>query len=177
MCIRDRDYYTYWCEMRGSPPAGKTWGNSFIRNPDLKVTRGRWQCIELMMKMNNPVTERNGEMALWLDGKLVSHLGKGFPKGKWVYDKFIPGEGGEGVRWDDRKGGPVTFRVPPGGAPFEGFLWRKDPNLKLNYLWLLCYITKAPPGHVSKVWFDHVVVATDYIGPQVPAETVEAGRQ
>ena len=40
----------------------------------------------------------------------MSHLGKGFPKGKWVYDKFMP-------------------------------------------------------GHVGKVWFDQIVVATDYIGP------------
>ena len=23
------DYYAYWCEMRGSPPRGQTWGNSF----------------------------------------------------------------------------------------------------------------------------------------------------
>ncbi len=27
-----------------------------------------------------------------------SHLGKGFPRGEWVYDKFKPGEGGDGVR-------------------------------------------------------------------------------
>ena len=26
------DYYTYWCDMRGSPPNGQTWGNSFIRD-------------------------------------------------------------------------------------------------------------------------------------------------
>src|SRR5690606_23453383 len=27
------DYYTYWGDMRGSPPSGQTWGNSFIRDP------------------------------------------------------------------------------------------------------------------------------------------------
>jgi len=26
-------------------------------------------------------------------------------------------------------------------------------------------MTDVPDGHVSKVWFDHIVVATDYIGP------------
>ncbi|HMJ90362.1 MAG TPA: hypothetical protein VK530_11125, partial [Candidatus Acidoferrum sp.] len=26
------DFYTYWSEMRGSPPRGQTWGNSFIRD-------------------------------------------------------------------------------------------------------------------------------------------------
>lgn len=159
------DYYTYWMEMRGSPPRGQTWGNSFIRDPNLKVERGKWVCVELMMKMNEPVTEHNGEMALWLDGRLVSHLGQGFPHGKWVYDKFIPGEGGDGIRWSDESGGPERFQVPPEGQPFEGFCWRQNEELKLNYLWVLLYITKAPEGHVSKVWFDDIVVARAYIGP------------
>ena len=78
------DYYTYWMDMRGSPPAGKTWGNSFIRDPNLKVTRGKWQCIEMMVKVND-VGDTNGEMACWVDGKLVSHLGKGFPAGTWTW--------------------------------------------------------------------------------------------
>jgi hypothetical protein len=38
-------------------------------------------------------------------------------------------------------------------------------ELNLNYLWLLLYITDAPAGHVSKVWFDDIVVAREYIGP------------
>jgi hypothetical protein len=115
--------------------------------------------------MNDPIDDRNGEMALWINGKLVSHLGKGFPKGKWVYDKFIPGQGGECVRWNDEKGGPEYFKVPEGGAPFEGFRWRKDTALKLNFLWVLLYITEALEGQVSKVWFDNIVVAKSYIGP------------
>jgi len=163
------DYYTYWGEMRGSPPHGQTWGNSFIRDPALKVKRGKWICAEVMMKMNNPVTEHNGELALWIDGKLVSHLGKGFPRGKWIYDKFFPGQGGECLRWNDEKGGPETFSVPAGGASFEGFRWRTEENLKLNFLWVLFYITDSPPGHVSKVWFDDIVVARSYVGPLQPA--------
>lgn len=159
------DYYSYWMEMRGSPPRGQTWGNSFIRNPDLKAERGRWICVELMMKMNDPVAENNGEMALWIDGKLVSYIGNGFPKGKWVYDKFIPGEGGDSVRWSDEKSGPEYFTVPPDGQPFEGFRWRGDEKLKINFLWVLLYITRAAEGYLSKVWFDHIVVARQYIGP------------
>ncbi len=158
------DYYTYWNQMRGSPPRGQTWGNSFIRDPQLKVDLGKWTCVELMMKMNDP-DDTNGEMALWLDGKPISHLGKGFPKGKWVYDKFTPGQGGEGIRWDHKQGGPQRFSVPDGGAPFEGFRWRTTEDLKLNFVWLYVYITEAESGHVSRVWFDDVVVATDYIGP------------
>jgi hypothetical protein len=158
------DYYSYWMEMRGSPPRGQTWGNTFIRDPKLKVVRGKWICVELWMKMND-VGDSNGEMALWIDGKPVSHLGKGFPKGTWTYDKFTPGAGGDGIRWDDATGKPAYFTNPPDGLPFEGFRWRSTTDLKLSYLWLLDYITEAPEGHVSKVWFDDIVVATKYIGP------------
>jgi hypothetical protein len=159
------DYYSYWMEMRGSPPRGQTWGNSFIRDPDLKAERGKWICVELMMKMNDPVAESNGQMALWIDGKLVSYIGEGFPKGKWIYDKFIPGEGGNSVRWSDEKNGTEYFTVPSEGQPFEGFRWRRDDDLKINFLWVLLYITRAEEGRLSKVWFDHIVVAKRYIGP------------
>jgi len=144
------DFYSYWMAMRSSPDE-HSWGHDFINDEALKVERGRWICVELMMKMNEPVTQSNGEQALWIDGKpwtkdgqLVSHLGQGFPKGRWVWDSFL---------------------ADPRGEPFEGFRWRKNEELKLNFLWLLLYITKSPPGHVSNVWFDDVVVARQYIGP------------
>jgi hypothetical protein len=54
------------------------------------------------------------------------------------------------------------------GEPFEGFRWRTDAGQKLNFLWLLCYITKSPRGHLSKIWFDDIVVAKEYIGPVRP---------
>ena len=160
------DYYSYWMEMRGSPPRGQCWGNSFIHDPSLRVTKGEWQCLELMMKLND-VGKSNGEMALWIDGKLVSHLRQGAPRGKWVFDKFLPGEGGQGARWDDQRGARVALEFPAEGQPFEGFRWRSDEDLQLNFLWLLCFITQAPEGHVSRIWFDDVVVATEYIGPLV----------
>jgi hypothetical protein len=158
------DYYAYWMEMRGSPPRGQTWGNSFVRKPELKVKRGEWICVEALIRLND-VGEPNGELALWIDGKRVSHVGPGFPSGKWVFDKFLPGEGGDGVRWNDARRGPEYFTVPAGGEPFEGFRWRSDERLKLNFLWVLLYITDAPDGHTSRVWFDEIVVATEYIGP------------
>ena len=58
-----------------------------------------------------------------------------------------------------------TFPVPEGGLPFKGFRWRKDPALQLNYLWMQVYITRAPEGHLSKVYYDDIVVAKEYIGP------------
>jgi hypothetical protein len=161
------DYYTYWMEMRGSPPKGQTWGNSFIRDPSLKVSRGSWTCVETMIQMNH-TNEHDGELALWINGRQVSHLGPGFPKGKWVFDTFHPGEDGDSVRWNDTKSGPEYFQAPAGGVPFEGFRWRKDARLNLNYLWLLLYITEAEQGQVSRVWLDHVAVAKHYIGPIQP---------
>ena len=158
------DYYTYWCEMRGSPPRGQTWGNSFVHNDQLKVRRGEWTCVELMIKMND-VGETNGEMALWIDGKRVSHLGKGLPRGKWVFDKFYPGQEGDGVRWNHAIGRREHFQTAPGGDPFEGFRFRTAKPLNINFIWLYVYITKATSGHANRVWFDDVVVATDYIGP------------
>jgi hypothetical protein len=158
------DYYSYWMEMGGSPPKGQTWGNSFIREGAPPVEKGKWTCLELMAKMNK-VGESDGEQALWVNGKLVSHLGKGFPKGLWIFDKFNPGKGGKGVRWSDEKAGPDYFEIPEGGAPFEGFRWRSSDQLQLNYLWLLVYITGAPDGKISKIWFDDLVFAKSYVGP------------
>lgn len=158
------DYYAYWCEMRGSPPRGQTWGNSFIHDDSLKVHRGKWTCIEVMIKVND-VGESNGEMALWIDGKQVSHLGQGFPRGKWVFDKFYPGQSGDGVRWNQSNGDREYFTTRPEGDPFDGFRFRTVEPLNINYLWLYVYITQGTKGHGNRVWFDDVVVATEYIGP------------
>ncbi len=158
------DYYCYWHEMGASPPRGNTWGNSFLHDPQLKVKREEWICVELMLKLNQP-GQRDGEMALWIDGKLLSHLGPGFPKGKWTYDKFLPGEGGGGVRWSDAKKKPEYFEVPAGGEPFEGFSWRTEEKLNLNFLWMLCFLPNSPRDHESRIWFDNIVVAKEYVGP------------
>jgi hypothetical protein len=111
-----------------------------------------------MVAMNNPVTDSNGEQALWIDGRLlrkdgqvISHLGKGFPKGTWVWDSFI---------------------ADTSGTPFEGFRWRTDSALNINYIWPQVYITDAPSGRSSLVWFDDLVVATRYIGPLQSSDNV-----
>src|SRR4030067_235179 len=142
------DFYTYWMHMRTNPDT-KFWGNAFISDSNHKVEKGKWICVELMMKVNNPVDSFNGEQALWIDGKLwqkdgqvISYLGLGFPKGKWVWDSWIP---------------------DPTGSPFEGFQWRTVPELLINYVWLYIY-TEKTDGSVIKVWYDDVVVAKKYIG-------------
>lgn len=161
------DYYTYWCDMRGSPPRGQTWGNSFVHDDTLRVQRGEWTCVEVMIKIN-AVGDQDGELALWIDGKPVSHLGKGFPLGKWVFDKFLPNQSGQGLRWNQTTNAREDFQTAAGGDPFDGFRFRTKEHLNVNFLWLYVYITKATPGHANRVWFDDVVVATDYIGPLTP---------
>lgn len=158
------DFYAYWMRMRGSPPSGQTWGNSFLRDTAPAIPRGQWQCVEVMMKVND-VGDSNGELALWIDGDLKSHLGKGFPMGKWIYDKFNPGQGGYSVYWSDEQNRSIDYSVPEGGIPFEGFRWRGVPELNINFFWLLVYITGAADGQVSRVWFDDIVIATEYVGP------------
>ncbi len=135
------DFYTYWRGMRGGP--GGFWGNWLINDPWLVIQRDRWTCIEIMAKLNEPVAASNGELALWVDEGLVSHLRHGTPTGTW--------DGG-------------IFTQNSGGEPFEGFQWRSHPDLALNWLWLLHYTTKDPPGYVGQVLFDHVVLATSRVG-------------
>jgi len=57
---------------------------------------------------------------------------------------------------------------------FDGFRWRTTDKLKINSFWLLFYNTDQPARHnkdpdsknrVMEVWFDDVVIATDYVGP------------
>jgi hypothetical protein len=131
--------YTYWKDMRISGD-GRYWGNVMLPgNTNLRMQRNRWYCVETMVKLNSPVTDTNGELAIWLDGQKILHLGKGFPNGLW-------------------SGG--TFTEASGGSPFGGFQWRSDAALGLNWIWLQNYVTGVP----SSVQFDHVVLARNYVG-------------
>lgn len=146
------DFYTYWQGMHVHGD-GNYWGTPFLSgSPKPKVEKGKWISVEMMLKMNDPVDDSNGEQAFWINGKLwradgqiVSHIGKGFPKGHWA-----------GGWWQPDSQSDTTF---------EGFKWRNVKELAINYIWTYVYITDAPKGHVSKVWFDDIVVATEYIGP------------
>lgn len=66
--------------------------------------------------------------------------------------------------------------VDENGEPFEGFAWRTSKDLKVNFFWLLFYVTEhaahqnkvVNPNPIARVWFDDIVVATQYIGPVKP---------
>jgi hypothetical protein len=141
------DFYTYWMHMRGYADPNHFWGNTFNPSPSAKIEIGKWICVEIMMIMNNPVDSSNGEQAFWINGKKIVHLGKGFPNGYWKWDKFISA---------------------PDSLPFEGFQWRNNDKLKLNFFWLSYYMTDGKPGEIDKILFDDVVVSKRYIGPLVP---------
>jgi hypothetical protein len=148
------DFYSYWQGMRIHGD-GRYWGTPFLAGAKRPpVQRGRWICIEMMVKLNDPVSESNGEQAFWIDGRLwrldgqiVSHIGPGFPRGAWT-----------GGWWSPQAGSDTSF---------EGFRWRTSDELLLNYIWTYAYITAAPRGHTTKVWFDNIVVARQYIGPML----------
>jgi hypothetical protein len=145
-------FYCYWPEMKISAD-GRYWGNALRPATPALVPRGQWQCVEVMLKLNSAPDERDGELALWLDGELIMHIARGVPRDRWT---------GLGFNLLDQ-----------GGEPFEGFRWRTSTDLRINFLWLMLYVTEnaarqnnvANPEPENRVWFDDVVVATSYIGP------------
>ncbi len=146
------DFYTYWQGMHVHGD-GKYWGTPFLSGiAKPAVAKDRWICVEMMVKVNEDVDGTDGEQAFWIDGKLwrqsgqvVSHIGPGFPHGKWTGGWWAPDASAK--------------------SAFEGFRWRSTQQLKVNYLWAYLYITDAQPGSKSRVWFDNIVVAKKYIGP------------
>lgn len=146
------NFYAYWHEMKASGD-GRYWGNSLRPARPQQVPRGRWQCVEVMMNCNSKPHLHDGELALWLDGRLVAHFVKGAIRGPWP------------------KGGFQL--VERGGELFEGFCWRKSNDLKINFFWLMHYVTPNAarqnrvknPRRVNRVWFDHIVLSTEYVGP------------
>jgi len=156
----------YWIGMRSwQGPGGRSfYPNEFTRKDLLPVERGKWSCVELMVRLNSAAEKHDGALAYWIDGKLAAHFAPGTVKGTWLKDKFhISGR----------------FNRDPG--PFEGFRWRSDMRLKMNRLWLLLFVsdrvfgrtdayTRANPGakvnaKSASVLFDHVVIAKKYVGP------------
>jgi len=157
--------YTYWSRMRSFESMegeGKTfWGNPFGPEQPLQAARGRWQCVEFMIRCNSAPDRSDGEMAFWVDGVKASHWGPGSHTGTWVRDKFFTSG---------------QFNTAP--KPFEGFLWRTDEALKINAFWLEYYLASVfgrdlKPSDPSvpydseagRVQFDNIVLATKYIGP------------
>jgi hypothetical protein len=146
------DAYLYWGDMHSYDGGNTCYGNTMI-------TRGKtdhdqppsedepindldeWMCIEIMVKLNNPVSEYNGELRIWKNGKELGHWGPGFPNGHWFKDKWYNN---------------------PDDPPFEGFRWRTDENLNINWIWIEFYHDTGPASYIK---FSNIVMAKEYIGP------------
>jgi len=135
------DNYVYWKDMHGDPN-GDYWGNDFLQDAGLRAPLDNWMCVETMVKLNDPVTASNGELAFWINGAKENHLGPDFPRGSWIWDSFHPGN----------------------GSAFPGFQWRTDPALNLNWIWLEHYADNTPSGQESQMQLAHVVAAGSYVG-------------
>jgi len=143
--------YTYWQDMKQSADGG-FWGNGLWPEGKPRPPRGQWQCVEIMVKCNE-VGRSDGELALWLDGQLTTHIGPGTKTGQWTGEGFDV--------------------LVDGSETFEGFRWRTVPELAVSYFMLSHYVTEgayrgnkvADPPKLNRVWFDDIVVATEYIGP------------
>jgi hypothetical protein len=135
----------FWPEMKISVD-GNYWGNSLSPARPALVALDRWQCVEVMFRSNSAPDKSDGELALWLDGQLAMHIRPGVFRGPWS---------GMGFRL-----------AAQGGEPFQGFRWRTSNKLKINFLWLLYNVTNPNPASpVSHVWYDDIVVSTQYVGP------------
>jgi hypothetical protein len=155
------DTYLYWGDMQSFDGGSTCYGNVMITqgstdygNPALPtapvVALDQWMCVEVMIKLNNPVTAYNGELAIWQNGVQVGHWGPGFPNGHWLKDKWYNN---------------------PNDPPFQGFRWRTDAMLNINWLWLEFY-HDDPNAPSSYIKFDHLVMANKYIGPMYNVTSV-----
>lgn len=67
-------FYSYHMDMPIDPKMGKYWGEMFRPSPQFVPERGRWYCMELMVKANTP-GQADGEQAFWIDGELKGKNG------------------------------------------------------------------------------------------------------
>ena len=137
------DTYNNWIGMSGQEINGGWWGRSFLRELQIPLRPGTWQCIELMVKMNSAPSSHDGELTVWIDGILQAHFMPGFPhgnfhaySGRWVMD-----HAGEG---------------------FPGLQWRDTLQYGLNWIKIQNYDDIGEP---TDILIDDLVVATQYIGP------------
>ncbi|HKG08651.1 MAG TPA: hypothetical protein VKB19_19430 [Pedobacter sp.] len=139
------DTYLYWGDMKYGANR-KCYGNDMVNGgPKARQLKwDQWMCVEMMIKMNDPVSAYNGELKIWQDGIEVGHWGPGFPNGYWDADSWIN---------------------DTGHPPFGGFRWRTDEKLNINYLWIEFYDDTTPADQSHHIKFSNLVMARKYIGP------------
>jgi hypothetical protein len=82
-------------------------------------------------------------------------------RGRWYCQEMMVK-----VNHPDRADGQQAFWIDGRlKGHYTGIRWRSTDRLKINCLWVLLYIHDNQ--QINRVWFDDVVVATEYIGPLV----------
>jgi hypothetical protein len=131
-------FYSYYMDMEIDPKMNKYWGNSFF-----------------------PPGPAKGKAAS--EGRVLPKLNQ------WQCWEFMlrsntPGQAdGEQAMWLD---GKLL-------GHFTGVRWRDNADLKINCFWLEHYgydggdPTKQYHKQKQTVWFDDVVIASQYVGPRV----------
>ena len=173
-------FYSYWPEMHSwqnsdGTPDGRPnpyYGNIFMPENPVPAERGEWQCIETMIRINSSSDKTDGAHAFWVNGELVGHwdpLENTPVKGYWNGDVFV--------------NNPKNDKA----EPFPGIKWRmfevkeRFEAMKINRLRVQNYVSETSWRKADKyasehpdfkinlreatVWKDHIVVATEYIGP------------
>jgi hypothetical protein len=81
--------YLYWPGMHSWNGGTSCYGNDVNHADPQSFAWDKWVCIEMKIKMNNPVSASNGELQVWQDGREVGHWGPGFPIGHWGGDTWL----------------------------------------------------------------------------------------
>ena len=130
-----------------------------LKGIDLEVSRGTVTCLigpsgsgkSTLLRCVNHLEQVNAGR-LYVDGELIGWWKPGSPMGNY-------------------RGAHFVTPAPPGTEPipFEGFDFRSDPAVKINQVLLQWYVTeryaRAGTSDRNIVYFDDVVIATEYIGP------------
>jgi hypothetical protein len=171
------NFYVYWYKMRsgrcndGSATPGcagdqgttNYYGNVFQPPNQTSFPRDRWFCVEIRAKANR-VGSSDGELAFWIDDRLVGDYRPGFPNGTWLRSQFHTG------------GCTFSACTPP--APFAGFDFRSAADVGFKSIFLDAYYerdTSAAKRAVLEgrgltvsneqtVLYDDVVAATQRVG-------------
>jgi hypothetical protein len=65
--------YTYHMDMPIDPKMGMYWGEMMRPQEPFALERGRWYCMEMMVKANAPGAA-DGEQAFWIDGEEIARF-------------------------------------------------------------------------------------------------------
>lgn len=175
------NFYVYWHEMRsgrcndgtavpdceGDQGTTYYYGNVFEPPEQTPFPRDTWFCIEIMGKGNTPGSS-DGELAFYIDDRLIGEYRPGYPTGTWLRATFHTGG--------------CDFSACTEPAPFEGFDFRSSDDVLYKQIFLDAYYERGTfedkkaaleerglvVSDEQTIYYDDVVVATERIGCKAP---------